>query len=149
MGLALRGLRGEARPARRAVLLALRALSAALVVFLLVEPAVELLQTARVRNRFAILVDGSRSMNFPVERDGDPRARAAGRFLAAHRAELERLSDRVDLEWYAFGGDVAPADPAELARGSPGHAGRTDVLGALEAVASGAGGSSRTFRSTS
>ena len=143
MGLALRGLRGEARPARRAVLLALRALSAALVVFLLVEPAVELLQTARVRNRFAILVDGSRSMNFPVERDGDPRARAAGRFLAAHRAELERRSDRVDLEWYAFGGDVAPADPAELARGSPGHAGRTDVLGALEAVASGAGGSTR------
>ncbi|WP_242344848.1 glutamine amidotransferase [Anaeromyxobacter terrae] len=141
--LALRGLRSEPRRARRAALLALRALAAVLALFLLLEPAVELLQTARVRNRFAVLVDASRSMNFPVERDGEPRAAAAGAFLAGHRADLERLSDRVDLEWYTFGADVAPVDPAEASRGIPGRAGRTDLLGALDAIASGQSGSTR------
>ncbi|HSD21468.1 MAG TPA: glutamine amidotransferase [Anaeromyxobacter sp.] len=141
--LALRGLRSEPRRARRAVLVGLRAVAALLALFLLAEPALELLQTARVRNRFAILLDASRSMNFPVERDGEPRAAAAGAFLSEHRAELERLSDRVDLEWYTFGADVAPVDPAEAARGVPGRAGRTDLLGALDAIGSGAGGSTR------
>ena len=143
MLLALRGLRSEPRRARRAVLVGLRAVAALLALFLLAEPALELLQTARVRNRFAILLDASRSMNFPVERDGEPRAAAAGAFLSEHRAELERLSDRVDLEWYTFGADVAPVDPAEAARGVPGRAGRTDLLGALDAIGSGAGGSTR------
>ncbi len=141
--LAWRGLRGETRPRRRAALLALRAASAALALFLLVEPAVELLQTARVRNRFAVLVDASRSMGFPAEAGGESRSALVAAFLSRHRADLERLSDRVDVEWYAFGGDVAPADSAEAFKGIPPRAGRTDLLGALRGVASGAGGSTR------
>ena len=141
--LAHRGLRSEARRGRRLALLALRAVSAALAVFLLVEPALELLQTARVRNRFAILVDGSRSMGFPVEPDGPTRSAAAGAALADARAELERLGERADVEWWSFGSELAPANPAEVARGLPPRAGQTDVLGALKAVASGAGGSTR------
>jgi uncharacterized membrane protein len=143
VALAQRGLRGEARRGRRLALLALRAASAALALFLLAEPAVELMQTARVRNRFAVLVDASRSMGFPVEPDGPSRSAAAGGVIADGRAALDRLLDRVDLEWYAFGGDVAPADPVEVAKGLPPRAGATDLLGALEAVASGAGGSTR------
>ncbi len=143
VALAWRGLRGEPRPRRRVALLALRAASAILAVFLLVEPAVELLQTARVRNRFAVLVDASRSMAFPVEADGPARAAVAAAALRDGRSALDRLADRVDVEWYAFGGDVAPADPAEVMKGLQPRAGATDVLGALEAVASGAGGSSR------
>jgi uncharacterized membrane protein len=141
--LAHRGLRGETRRTRRVTLLALRAAAAALALFLVVEPALELLQTARVRNRFAILVDGSRSMGFPVEPDGPSRSAAAGRLLGESRAALERLSDRVDVEWYSFGSDVAPADPGEIARGLPPREGATDILGALKAVASGAGASTR------
>jgi uncharacterized membrane protein len=143
VALAWRGLRGETRPGRRAALLVLRAVSAVLAVFLLAEPAIELLQTARVRNRFAVLVDASRSMGFPIEADGPTRAATAASFLADHRRELERLSDRVDLEWYAFGEDVAPTDAAEAARGIPPRAGKTDLLQALRSVASGAGGSTR------
>jgi hypothetical protein len=141
--LAWRGLRTETRPGRRLALLALRAVSAALAVFLLAEPAIELLMTARVRNRFAVLVDSSRSMGFPAEADGPTRSAAAAAFLADHRRELERLSDRVDLEWYAFGEDVSPTDAAEAARGIPPRAGHTDILSALRAVATGAGGSTR------
>lgn len=143
IALAWRGLSGEPRRARKAALVALRAVAAALALALLVEPALELLQTARVRNRFAVLVDASRSMAFPLEPGGPSRAAAAGAFLREHRAELERLADRVDLEWYGFGGEVAPADPAQAVRGLEPAAGRTDLLGALEAVTSGAGASSR------
>jgi len=143
VALSWRGLRSEPRRGRRATLLALRAISALLAVFLLVEPAVELLQTARVRNRFAILVDASRSMAFPADVDGPTRSAAAAAFLSEHRRELERLSDRVDLEWYAFGDDVAPTDAAEATRGIAPRAGRTDLLGALHGAASGAGGSTR------
>jgi hypothetical protein len=141
--LAHRGLRGEQRRGRRIALLALRASSAVLAVFLLAEPAVELLQTARVRNRFAVLVDASRSMGFPVEPDGPTRSAAAARLLSGGRGTLERLADRADVEWWAFGGDVAPADPAEAMKGIPPRAGATDILGALKAVASGTGSTRR------
>jgi uncharacterized membrane protein len=137
--LAWRGLRGEARRARRAALIALRAAAAVLVLFLVLEPAVRLLQTARVKNRLAVLVDASRSMNFPVEPGGPPRAEAAAAFLRRHRGELEALGDRVSLEWHTFDRDVAPTDPATLARGAPARGNRTDVLGALKAVAAGGG----------
>jgi uncharacterized membrane protein len=143
VALAWRGLRGEVRRSRRAALVALRAASAGLALFLLVEPAVELLQTARARNRFAVLVDASRSMAFPLERDGPSRSEAAASFLAEHRRELERLSERVDLEWYAFGEDVAPTDADEATGGLAPRGARTDLLGALQAAASGAGGSTR------
>src|SRR5690242_8844132 len=76
--LAWRGLRAEPRRGRRAVLVSLRAASAVLALFLLLEPALRLLQTARVKNRLAVLVDASRSMAFPVEPGGPSRADAAG-----------------------------------------------------------------------
>jgi uncharacterized membrane protein len=141
--LAWRGLRAEASPGRRAALLGLRAASALLALFLLAEPAVQLLQTARVKNRLAVLLDRSRSMNFPVEPGGESRAAAAARFLAEHRAALEAFSDRVNLEWYGFDKDLTPSDPAVLARAGRGAGVRTDLLGALQAVAAGGGGSSR------
>ncbi|HEY6107033.1 MAG TPA: glutamine amidotransferase, partial [Anaeromyxobacteraceae bacterium] len=141
--LAWRGLRAEASPGRRVALLGLRAASALLALFLLAEPAVQLLQTARVKNRLAVLLDRSRSMNFPVEPGGESRAAAAARFLAEHRAALEAFSDRVNLEWYGFDKDLTPSDPAVLARAGRAAGGRTDLLGALRAVAAGGGGSSR------
>lgn len=141
--LAHRGLRSEPRRGRRAALLALRAASALVALFLLLEPAVQLLQTARVRNRLAVLVDASRSMAFPVEPGGATRAEAAAGWIRDHRPDLAALGDRVDLEWYAFGGELAPADPAALARGIAPHDGRTDLLGAIRAAAAGPGGASR------
>ncbi|HEY7723883.1 MAG TPA: glutamine amidotransferase [Anaeromyxobacteraceae bacterium] len=133
--LAWRGLRGETRRRRVAVLLALRATSALAALFLLLEPAVRLLQTARVKNRFAVLVDASRSMRFPLEPGGPSRAEAAATFLREHRAELERLGERAALEWHLFDRDLTPADPAALAAGVEARGGRTDLLGALKAVA--------------
>jgi len=143
VALAWRGLRGEPRRERRLALLGLRTASALLALFLLLEPAVQLLQTARVKNRLAVLVDRSRSMNFPVEPGGEPRAAAAASFLSDHRQDLEAFSERVNLEWYGFDRDVAPADPGTLAEKLPARGGRTDLLGALKGVAAGSATSGR------
>lgn len=139
VALAWRGLRQEPRRGRRAALLALRTASALLATFLLLEPAVRLLQTARVKNRLAVLVDSSRSMAFPVEPGGATRAGAAAAWVRSHRPGLEKLGDRVTLEWHTFDRDVAPADPTALSREVPARGSRTDLLGALKAVASGGG----------
>jgi len=140
--LAWRGLRSEARTKRRLALLALRAVSALLALFLLLEPAIQLMQTARVKSRLAVLVDRSRSMNFPVEAGGPTRAAAAAAWLRERRADLEAFSDRANLEWYGFDRDLAPTDAAALSRGDPAPGGRTDILAALKALA-GAAGSGR------
>jgi hypothetical protein len=88
VALAWRGLRSEAIPRRRAALVALRAVAALAALLLLAEPALRVVQTTRVRNRLAVLVDRSRSMNFPVEPGGETRVQAAARFVAASRPGL-------------------------------------------------------------
>jgi uncharacterized membrane protein len=133
--LAARGLRTEPDPRRRALLVALRAASALLALFLVAEPAVQLLQTARVRQRFAILVDASRSMAFPIEPGGPARHEAAAALLASEKAALARLAERVDLEWWTFAGDASPADAGAAA--APPRGSRTDLLPALRAAAAG------------
>ncbi|HET7754573.1 MAG TPA: glutamine amidotransferase [Anaeromyxobacteraceae bacterium] len=138
--LAWRGLRTETRPRRRAVLVGLRAGSAVLAILLLLEPALQVVQTARVKNRLAVLVDVSRSMAFPTEAGGPSRASAAAEFIRDNRAALERLGDRVTLEWYAFSGDVTASDPATLGRAARADGATTDLLGALSSVAQGGSG---------
>jgi len=74
--LAWRGLRGESRPGRKAALLALRLAAATAALFLVAEPAVRLLQTARVKNRLAVLVSsnsGPSAIMFPMQPRSCPR----------------------------------------------------------------------------
>jgi uncharacterized membrane protein len=121
----------------------LRATSTLLALLALAEPAVQLLQTARVRHRFAVLVDASRSMRFPLEPGGPTRAEALAAFLEAHRADLARLSERVDLEWWEVAGEAVTTDAAAVARRPPPSGGRTDLLGGLQAAAAGSGAARR------
>ena len=139
VALAWRGLRGEPRPGRRATLVALRTASALLAIFLLLEPAIQLLQTARSRLRFAVLVDTSRSMRFPVEPGGASRAEAVRELLAGHRAELARLGERTDLDWRGFDAQTTPAGAEVAGRGLAPEGSRTDLLGAIQAAAAGPG----------
>jgi uncharacterized membrane protein len=141
--LAWRGLRSEARPGRRAALLALRGVAALAALVLVLEPALQRLQTARVKSRFAVLVDRSRSMNFPVDPGGVARAAAAGEFLAGARPGLDRLGEGATLEYYGFDRDAWTADAATLARGEPATGGHTDLLAALRGVAGGSDGRGR------
>lgn len=135
VALAWYGLRGEPSRGRRALLVVLRALSATFALFLLAEPAIQLLQTARVRGRFAILVDASRSMGFPVEPGGRARAEAVADLLRSHRGDLESLAGRVDVEWWSFAGDASPADASSVV--GPPRGGRTDLVASLRTAAAG------------
>ncbi len=139
LALTWRGLRSEPRQGRRAALLALRTVSALLALFLLLEPSLQLLQTARSRLRFAVLVDVSRSMRFPVEPGGPSRGEAVASLLASRRAELAKLGERVDLDWRSFSAQATLADAEGAARGLPADGSRTDLLGALQAAAAGPG----------
>ncbi len=143
MLLAWRGLRGETVRGRRAVLVALRVIAALAALFLVAEPALRIVQTARVRNRLAVLVDRSRSMNFPVEPGGETRVEAAARFLAGARPGLDALAADATLEGWGFARDAWPADLGELARPETAIGGATDVLGALRAAAGGSGAPGR------
>jgi len=141
--LAWRGLRGEAVPGRRLALVALRSVAALAALFLLAEPALRVVQTTRVRNRLAVLVDRSRSMNFPVEPGGETRVQAAARFVAASRPGLEALADEATVEGWGFSRDAWPVDLTALSRPDPATGGATDVLGALRAAAGGSGAPGR------
>jgi uncharacterized membrane protein len=139
VALAVRGLRGEPWR-RRGTILALRTVAALGALFLLAEPAVQLLQTARVRGRVAVLVDGSRSMNFPAAAGGPPRTEVAAEAVRAARGALEGISDRAQVEWYRFDREAGPADPGALAAGGRATGGGTDLLAALRAAAASGSG---------
>ncbi len=141
--LAWRGLRTETRPGRRAALLALRAVAAAAALLLLLEPAVRRVQTTRVRNRLAVLVDRSRSMNFPVEPGGETRVQAAARFLASAKGGLDGLAAEATVEGWGFARDAWPADLAALSTPEPGSGGSTDILAALRGAAGESGAPGR------
>lgn len=132
------GLRKERRPLRRWGLLALRTCSMVLALFLLLEPGVRYLQTATVKGRLAILLDGSASMELPATPGQAPRASEAVAFLQAVEPSLSALEDRYSLEFYRFGTELTPIRRGEGGEGR-GEEG-TDLLGALQSIPKGSGG---------
>lgn len=142
VALAQRGLRKEPRRSRRWLLLGLRTVAMLAAAFLLLEPGVRLLQTTRVKNRLAILVDRSASMGFPAGEGQGARADAVSKFFAATLPDWRKLSDRFTLEPALFDREVAPADLGRLAAPLDAKGPRTDLLGAIRAAASGTGATS-------
>ncbi len=148
--LAAYGLRREKRPMRRFALLALRALTACALIALLLEPGLELMQTARIKGRLVVMLDGSRSMAFPARpagtatngKDAQSRASIAGAWLTEHGADLAALQDRFQVEYATFAGELQATDLARLTTAPPTNGAHTDILGALESAAD-PGGSSR------
>ncbi|MBI5543464.1 MAG: theronine dehydrogenase, partial [Deltaproteobacteria bacterium] len=74
-------LRRESRPGRRWLLLGLRGVAALALIALLLEPGQRLMQTSRVKNRVALLLDRSASMGFPASPGGEPRLETAKKLL--------------------------------------------------------------------
>jgi uncharacterized membrane protein len=130
-----RSLRRERRWSRRLILGGLRVLSALWLFALLTEPGLQRLQTARVKSRFLLLIDRSRSMAFPAGGEGGSGTTRAGsvvRWVTDNRAELAELADRFQLEVMGFAGEAAPIDLASLGQAASPAGTRTDLLGALK-----------------
>ncbi len=139
---AARGLRSEPKRSRKGVLLALRGASALLLIFLILEPGLELLAKSPVRARVALLLDTSRSMRLPASPGGASRAEEAARTFDA--MELRTLNDRFVVDAFTFDESAQPANVALLGDAAGAAARslgpRTDMLGAInQAIRAGAG----------
>jgi uncharacterized membrane protein len=134
--LACLGVWREPDARRRVLLWSLRVLAGVCALFFLLEPALRNLQVARAKNRVAVLVDRSASMNFPVEPNGPTRSAQVADALTAFAPQFEAMKDRYAFDVYGFDPELAPIG-AEGVRNITPRAGRTDLLAALRALKAG------------
>jgi uncharacterized membrane protein len=142
VGLAAWGVRREPARLRRWSLWTLRAGAGTAALFFLLEPGIRNLQVARMKNRVAVLVDRSASMNFPVEPGGVTRSAQAAAFLEKAAPGLAALNDRYTVEVYGFDPELAPTTAEALAK-EPARAGTSDLLSALRSAGAGAQGTKK------
>ncbi len=130
---------------RRAVLLTLRGLSALVLAALLVEPGLLRVQTARVKSRFLLLVDRSRSMALPATAGAGAgtRAEAVARWARENPVGLADLAARFQLEVASFGDENQALDVGQLGVPLSPTGRHTDLLGALSAGAQSSGSQTR------
>ncbi|RYZ37764.1 MAG: theronine dehydrogenase [Myxococcaceae bacterium] len=98
-------------------------------------------QVARMKNRVAVLVDRSASMNFPSEPGGPTRSAQVAAFLERAAPTFASWQDRFTVEVYGVDPELSPVTAAQLGS-EPARAGTTDLLSALRS-ASAAGQGSR------
>lgn len=132
-------LRSEQRAHRRRILMALRLIAGAALILLLLEPGKRLMQTTRVKNRVAVLVDRSASMGFPSAPGKPTRAEAVQATLERSAGLLKELSDRFTVELYAFDRDVQPLDLTRAKETLEPRGGSTDLATALRHAGAGGG----------
>ncbi len=136
------GLRGERRRGRRVLLTSLRGIAALAAAFLLLEPAIQLLEVQRIKNRVAVLLDTSSSMSLPAGSGDQTRLESAQELLRSDPAWFASLSDRFVFEHATFDSALYPSDQRRLLSVEHAEGRTTDLMAALGAVArsSGAGG---------
>lgn len=112
---------------RRVVLLVLRAAAAAVVLGLILMPAIELRAVSKVRSRVALLLDASRSMDLATP--AGTRSERVMQHLADNKEVLDRLSADAVIEPATFGERLHPLEvlPPSL----PTTDGKTDIARAL------------------
>jgi uncharacterized membrane protein len=92
----------------RAAVGALRTLAIAGVLLLLWRPTWQRADVTRGRDRVAVLVDVSASMELPATRGGTTRGEAAARWLAAARPTLRKWSERRGVDRFGFARSLGP-----------------------------------------
>ena len=120
------GLRAEPRRERRAILLALRLASAALVWAVAVQPRWVAERFEETDGSLAILADASRSMSLP--REGASRAARSQELLTRWAAEREPAAA------FTFGDRLEAAELSRLAAELPSDQGESRLGGALDAL---------------
>ncbi|AFE06902.1 hypothetical protein COCOR_06388 [Corallococcus coralloides DSM 2259] len=140
IALAAWGVRREPSRGRKLLLWGLRIGAGVAAFFFLLEPGIRHLQVARMKNRVAVLVDRSASMNFPSEPGGPTRSAQVAAFLEKAAPTFASWQDRFTVEVYGVDPELAPVTAAQLAQ-EPARAGTTDLLAALRSAASGGQGS--------
>ncbi|MBX2810503.1 MAG: glutamine amidotransferase [Myxococcales bacterium] len=85
-----------------------------LILFLLLQPTIELRAISRVRSRIAVLLDVSRSMDLASDRG--TREELVLQHLQQNQTTFRELSQKASIEWHAFDSRSRPIDemPTEL-----------------------------------
>ncbi len=116
---------------RRWTLIGLRTTVYVIAVMMLLEPAVDLKNVTKIKNRVAVLVDASLSMSVPGDRGDSSRAEVAAK-LAEGLALPESMEDENHLyELYYFD---STAKTTGAFSGAPATGSETDLAQSLEAV---------------
>lgn len=136
------GVRREPVRARRYLMWALRLGAGVCALFFLLEPAMRRMQVARVKNRVAVLVDRSGSMNFPVAPKGPTRSAEVAEALTELAPQFEAQRERSSFEVFGFDPELGPVTVEQL-RSQPARASRTDLFAALRSLKASDGGGSR------
>jgi hypothetical protein len=117
------------RDAGGRTLLALRTLSIALLLFLLLDPVLSLFTERTLPPRIALLLDGSLSMSIPSPA-GSTRAQDMAGLLVGKEALLQHLRGKGRLDAFRFGGTATPL-PADSAGSVQPTEDRTDLARSL------------------
>ncbi|MFW5878899.1 MAG: glutamine amidotransferase, partial [Myxococcota bacterium] len=133
------GLAGETRRRRRLLLTGLRAVAAACALFLVLEPAIQLLQVHRIKNRVAVLLDTSGSMALPTEGE-KTRLQSAQQLLEQSSEWFQQNSERFVFDYATYDSDTYPAELGRLLAVEEAGGLRTDIMAALRSAAGGSGG---------
>lgn len=94
---------------RRRILLALRAVTALVLVFTMWRPSAVTTETRKLPGSLLVMVDDSRSMQVADAVANDTRWNSVKATLAAARDQLAELAESWDLKFYRFGEAVQPA----------------------------------------
>ncbi|RKH42085.1 glutamine amidotransferase [Corallococcus sicarius] len=140
IALAAWGVRREPSRGRRLLLWGLRLGAGVAAFFFLLEPGIRHLQVARMKNRVAVLVDRSASMNFPTEPGGPTRSAQVAAFLEKAAPQFAAWQDRFTVEVYGVDPELSPVTTAQLGS-EPARAGTTDLLAALRSAGAAGQGS--------
>lgn len=100
--------RGVEPPRRRFLLLTLRFLAVSVLAAILLDPSISFLQTQEREERFAVLVDTSRSMSLKTP-DGEERQEIVRAALQNNRRSLDRLENRFQVDYFTFDDTSRPA----------------------------------------
>ena len=92
----------------------MRALTFALLVFILLKPELELKKSHTLKNSIAVLVDDTKSMSvktFPLE---IPRVDFVRQALEKNREKLELLKNNFQVDYYFVSNQIEPIASTEL-----------------------------------
>jgi uncharacterized membrane protein len=120
-------------PGTRTLLLGLRGLAAAVLVFVVLQPAIELRAVSPVRSTVLVAYDGSASMDLETP-SGESRAELVVRHSTENRDRFESLESRAAVEAFTFSQGSQPLDGL-AERALPADGARTDLAGLLSDLA--------------
>ncbi|MCA9087607.1 MAG: hypothetical protein KDA90_03120 [Planctomycetaceae bacterium] len=106
-------------PLWRRTLLSLRLLTALILLFAMLRPAVEITEEDHEASKILILTDTSRSMGTPDMPGGLTRRAALLKTLVDHEDALQRLKDAVDIEFFDFADELLPVVTPEATADGP------------------------------